>query len=442
MIRRTCVHRLRNAAVLITTLLPTAPVLAANWLMLQGTEPADAPAFKPFGFVGIEFQHTDGSNLPAGPWRGQPLALNQIPPNLEDSSELQFSYVRLGMRGRLFDGKLNYWVSPLAGDNGISRNGTPNVKLTDASATLNVIPYVRIRFGQFKFPGSEEGLQPAILRDYVNLSNVGNQIVNERYFNSDGMPVDDANDLDGPVSGFRDMGVQLFDSFKIGSWEHTYAAMAGTGSGLALYRDSGSERPDWYLYWSSELIFGGKGPYRDGLKLTGWLQDGEREIRTGKEQIKETYDRERYGLGATLRHGAWRAAAEWIKADGMIFNGTDAVAVPGSINNNGMTTASFNMLPDNEADGWYLDAGYTLFDKWELRARYDRLNRGTDSAETERRFETLTLGTTYRFNKHLRVLADYQFRTVEAPRLSGSAMPNQILDEVDDVFSVRLWAKF
>lgn len=439
----TLLDRCRACAILLLTGLFMIPdSFATNWLMLQGTEPQNAPAMKPFGFIGIDYQSTRGSDLPAGPWVGQPMAQNQIPPLLEDSSELLISYARLGIRGQLLDGMLNYWVSPLAGDNGISRNGTPNVKFTDVSATLNLIPHARIRIGQFMFPGSEEGLQPVVLRHYVNASNVGDQLVNERYFDSDGTPVNDANDPDGPASGWRDTGVQVFDTFKTGDWEHTYAAMVGTGSGLAIYNGMGSGQPEWHLYWSSELVFGGKGTFQEGLKLTAWYQAGERDIRVGAAQIEESFDRKRYGIGATYRRGSWRAASEWIKADGMIFNGTDAGAVPGGISNNGKLVASYNVLPDNEADGWYLDGGYTLFNNWELRARYDRLNRGTDSSDTERRFETLTLGITYRFNEHIRVLADYQFRDAEAPGLPRSDVANQILDDVDNLLAVRLWARF
>ncbi len=370
------------------------------------------------------------------------MVLNQIPPNLDETSTLQFSHLRLGLRGRLLDGKINYWLSPLAGDNPISQNGTPNVTFTDVSATVNLIPHARIRIGQFKYPGSEEGLQPAVLRDYIYPSAVNAQIVNERPLDSDGLPPRDANELTGPVSGWRDTGFQVFDAFKTGDWGHTYAVMAGTGSGLAIYNGTGSGTPDWTLYWSSEFAFGGKGPFRDGLKMTGWYQTGERELRAGTQQLKQTFDRTRYGVGATFRRGPWRAAGEWIKADGMIFNGTDGVAVPGSVSNNGALVASYNLLPENKADGWYLDGGYTLFGDWELRARYDQLNRGTDSSLTERRFETLTLGTTYRFNKHLRVLADYQVRDFSAPGLAGSTVPNQILDDVDDLFALRVWAKF
>jgi hypothetical protein len=40
------------------------------------------------------------------------------------------------------------------------------------------------------------------------------------------------------------------------------------------------------------------------------------------------------------------------------------------------------------------------------------------------------------------VLADYEFRDVKAPGLPGGAMPNLILSDVDDLFGVRVWAKF
>ena len=430
------------ASLFWSLLLIAIPVPAANWIMLQGTEPAKAPAYRPFGFVGIEYQRTDGTKLSAGPWKGQPLVLNQIGPQLEDSSGLQFSQVRLGLRGRLLDGRLNYWISPLAGENAISHNGSPNVKFTDLSVTLNLIQHARARIGQFKQPGSEEGLQPAVLRDYIRPTSLTMQLTNERYFDSDGTTADDDNVADGPVSGWRDTGIQIFDAFETGDWEHTYALMTGTGSGLAIYNGTGSGHPEWHLFWSSELVFGGKGAYRDGLKLAGWYQNGEREIRTGATQQKERFSRTRYGLGATFRRGPWRAVGEWVKADGMIFNGTNGAAVPGSLSNNGKLVSSFNVLPKDQADGWYLDGGYTLFDKWELRARYDRLNRATDTRQFERRFETLTLGLTYRHNKHFRILVDYAFRDVEAPGLPGSATPNQILGGVDDVFGVKTWVRF
>ncbi len=425
-------------------LLMAPSAFGVNWVMLQGTEPDTAPAIKPFGFIGIDYQSTAGSTIPAGPWKNQPLIMNEIGPQFEDSDAVQVSHLRLGLRGRLLDGKLNYWVSPLAGYNPISSQGTPNVKFTEVSLTFNLIPHARVRVGQFMYAGSEEGLTPVVQRDYINVSQVSQQITNETYFDSDGAPMNDANDPTGPTSGWRDTGIQLFDSFKTGDWEHTYALMAGTGTGLAIYNGMGTGRPDWHLYWSSEWVFGGMGHTREGWKLTGWYQDGNREIRVGTAQREETFDRTRYGIGTTFRKGPWRAEAEWIGAEGMIYNGTDSMAIPGSIGKMGNKTviASYNVLPDDEADGWYLDGGYSFLDKWEARIRYDRLNRGTASAEAERRFDTLTLGLTWRVHKQVRVMVDYQFRDVDAPRLASNDLPNQILEEVDDLLAARVWITF
>lgn len=182
-------------------------------------------------------------------------------------------------------------------------------------------------------------MTPVVQRDYINVSQVSQQITNETYFDSDGAPMNDANDPTGPTSGWRDTGIQLFDSFKTGDWEHTYALMAGTGTGLAIYNGMGTGRPDWHLYWSSEWVFGGMGHTREGWKLTGWYQDGNREIRVGTAQREETFDRTRYGLGTTFRKGPWRAEAEWIGAEGMIYNGTDSMAIPGSIGKMGNKTS-------------------------------------------------------------------------------------------------------
>ncbi len=100
-------HRCLITAALGAGLTPATPVMATNWIMRQGTEPATAPASKAFGFIGIDPQQTRGSPLTAGPWQGQSMVLNQIPPKFEENSVLQFSHARLGVRGRLLDGKLN-----------------------------------------------------------------------------------------------------------------------------------------------------------------------------------------------------------------------------------------------------------------------------------------------------------------------------------------------
>lgn len=417
---------------------------AANWLALQGTEPAGSgERVNLWGFIQPEFMQTDGTTLRAGPFAGRPAVFNQIAPDQDTDSTFNIRRARIGARGTglPLDSRINYFLLLEAGNNGITANGGGSVRLTDASVTLNYIDGARIRIGQFKYPGSEEGLMAIHVFDYVNFTNVTDQLLLERFFDNDGSVSNmDPNRPNGPVGAFRDIGIQVFDWFNTGAWEHSYALMVGNGNGITRSDDNSDK--DIYLYWASELVFGGKGPKREGLKLYAWHQEGERTIATGPTQTRQNFDRERYGLGLTYRKGKYRLGAEYIRAEGMIFNGTDGGAVAGTLNNAATAVASFNVLPDDEADGWYLDLGYKVLPQLELGVRYDKLNRGTDTAVNEREFETLTVGAQYHFNNKTRAILNYEFRDAEAPGLPGNAVPNQILDSLDDRLSLQLIAIF
>ncbi|HHQ42266.1 MAG TPA: porin [Chromatiales bacterium] len=425
---------------------------AANWLKLQGTEPPGAAArARVWGFIQPEYQRTDGTKLKAGPFSGKDAAFNMVRPDLKTDNGFNVIRARLGVRGTGFplDSRVNYFLLAEFGNNGITRQGGGSVKLTDASVTLNHIKGARIRIGQFKYPGAEEGLQAIHVFDYINFTNVTNQLLLERFFDYDGTgtaggsyTASNGNKPNGPVGAFRDIGIQVFDFFRRGSWEHSYAVMVGNGNGITRGDNNGSK--DVYLYWSSEWVFGGKGPRRQGWKLFAWYQKGDRTITlekgdnsTANDETKDV-ERKRWGVGTTYRRGRWRAAAEYVKAEGMIFNGTDGGAVPGTKNGAGTWVAGFNVLTDEEADGWYVDVGFKPHPAWELDLRYDRLNRGTKVASNERLFETWTLGVQYFFNKKSRLIVNYEFRDAEAPNLADTATPNKILDGMDDRLSAQL----
>lgn len=486
------------------------PAQAANWLMLQGTEPAAASGrAKLWGFIQPEYQQTDGTKLDATvdssgpppargnpyPWDGQPATFNQIRPDLDTNESFNIRRARLGVRGTAMpiDSNVDYFFLIEAGNNGITANGGGSVKLTDASVTFNHLDGARVRVGQFKYPGAEEGLQAIHVFDYINFTSVTDQLLLERFFDNDGscdltnytqtfttpnppnppivqeLPVcDPTNPQNGSVGAFRDVGVQVFDSFGVGRWEHSYAVMIGNGNGIA--RGDNNDDKDLYLYVSSEQVYGGKGPRRDGWKLFGWYQDGERTLDFVEGSPGEqSFDRTRYGIGSTYRRGKFRAAAEFVKADGMIFAGTDGGAVPGAVGLNPVSgnpdrVAGFNIQPKGEADGWYLDFGYRVIPRLELDLRYDVLNRLTDAEAAdgsplpdvdfgngvvvsgadaaERQFETWTLGAQWFFNKKVRLIANYEIRDAEAPNLPGDATPNQVLDAIDDRFSLQVLAVF
>ncbi len=432
------------------TLLSCASVAqSANWLMLQGTEPeGQSERARIWGFVQPEYQTTDGTEIQAGAWSGQKAIFNQIGPELKTDSQFNIRRARIGIRGTGFplDTKVNYFLLVELGNNGITRpgGGTGSAKLTDASITLNHIKGARVRVGQFKTPGSEEGLQAIHVFDYINFTNVTNGLLLERFFNGDGSDTfvtpggnsgsgGDANRPNGSVGAFRDIGIQVFETFKVGNWEHSYAVMVGNGNGIA--RGDNDDNKDTHVYWSSELVYGGKGARRQGWKLFAWNQDGKRTLTTAGAG---EYDRERSGLGTTFRKGKIRAAFEYITADGMIFNGTDGAAVAGSAANGPGTTASFNVETDGEADGWYAHFGYAVLPKLELDIRYDTYDRMTNVSTKERQFDTTTLGAQYFFNKKTRVTFNYEFREGEAPNLPSSHNANKILDGLDDRVSLQL----
>ncbi len=413
---------------------------ASNWLMLQGTEPAgSSEVAKLWGFIQPEYQATDGTKLKAGPWSGQDAIFNQIGPDLDTESQFNIRRARIGVRGVGFplDSNVNYFFLAEAGNNGITKGDGGGVKITDASVTFSHIPGARVRVGQFKYPGSEEGLQAIHVFDYINFTNVTNGLLLERYFDGDGSDTQSANSPNGSVGAFRDVGVQVFDTFKRNDWEHSYALMVGNGNGIA--RGDNDDNKDVYAYWSSEKVFGGKGGRREGWKMFIWSQQGKRTLTLPTEQ---EFDRDRWGLGTTLRKDKYRAAFEYIKADGMIVNGTDGGAVAGSRNNADTATASWNVATDGEADGWYAHFGYAVTPKWELDLRYDVLNRVTDVSANERQFDTWTLGAQYFLNKKTRVIFNYEIRDAEAPNLPGSAVPNQILDGIDNRVALQVLAIF
>lgn len=438
--------------------------LSANWLILQGTEPPGASdRARVWGFIQPEFQQTDGGTIAAGPWSGQPAVFNQIGPDLDSDSTFNIRRARAGVRGTALpiDPNINYFLLVEFGNNAITAPDDQAARISDASVTLNHIKGARVRIGQFKTPGAEEGLQAIHVFDYVNFTNVTNSLLLERHFDFDGSGTrvipgtpptfvnsGQVNNPNGAFGAFRDIGIQVFDAFRPGEghWEYSYAAMIGNGNGIA--RSDNDDEKDIHLYLSAERIFGGKGPRREGWKVFGWYQDGEREITLEQGDADPTndtlrsFDRTRWGLGTTFRRGKYRAAAEYIAADGMIFNGSDGGAVPGSFSNNGATVASWNVLPDEEADGWYVDVGYRVLPKLELDLRYDVLNRATEVASAEREFETLTIGAQYFINRKTRAIVNYEFRDAEAPNLAGSANPNRILDGIDDRFSIQLLAIF
>ena len=435
-----------------------SPVPAANWLMLQGTEPPSAaPRAKVWGLIQAEYQkdysdpNTTGGYIPP----------KLIGPELETQDTFNINRARLAVRGAGFplDDKINYFLMAELGNNGITQPGGSFAKVTDASITLNHIKGARARVGLFKTPGSEEILQGIINFDYINFTEFGNQQLNERLPNDDytpnvapvTLPVAADKSLvtyDKPVAAGRDVGIQLFDSFQRSNWEHSYAVMLGNGNGLSFSDRDDSK--DLYLYWASEKIFSGQGPRREGLKLFAWHQQGERLLDNTDDGIynPRSFDRKRWGVGVQYRKKPFRVTGEYRMADGMVFVGPDKMtfdqnALPDGTNPLGADGAT------GKAWGAYLEAGwYIPKTPWELDARYEHYVRLADDSghpsgnSFESIWKTLTLGVQYHFNPKTRVAFNYLFRDVETADFAAGVGPNAQMDGIGDRLALQVTAIF
>ncbi len=344
-------------------------LFAANWLMLQGTEPTAATErAKLWGLIQGQYQHDFSEANSANQYTANKL----IGPNLTSNKMFNVNRARIGIRGTGFplESKINYFILSELGNNGITM-ASKHVKLTETSVTFNHLPFAWIRVGLFKYPGSEESLQAIHVSNYINFSSVTNGMMLERFPNDDNFfKKKTANDqsantdaqllgvtingLQKPVGAFRDTGLQIFDTIKRWSnWEHSYALMIGNGNGLNLGDNNGNK--NMYYYWSSERIFAGQGGKREGVKLFAWHQSGQRAYdkdfsnetidsydpgadgiagtsddrsakksligrSSGKKQYRH-YQRTRTGLGIKYLKNPYRVSAEYIRGSGMIFLG-------------------------------------------------------------------------------------------------------------------------
>jgi len=441
MINKKILIRTVSSALLLTA---ASTAQSANWLMLQGTEKDGASErARVWGFVQAQYQY---DNSDPGPKGYNPPKL--IGPNLDDQSQFNVNRARIGIRGTGFplDPNVNYFILAELGNNGIT-SGSDGKHLTDASVTLNHIPGARVRMGLFKYPGAEEGLQAIHVFDYINFTTVTNQLLLERFPAStcDGAtplvpctqttdgnngatyaPDADMNQFSRSVGAFRDVGIQVFDTFKAGTWENSYAVMIGNGNGLN-YGDN-DENKDVYLYLSTENVFGGKGGRREGLKMFAWHQDGKR---TKADDRTKTQDRTRSGLGLKYLKRPFRASAEYMQGEGMIFMGQHRPK---------------HMWNDGEASGYYAEAGYYIpGSKWEIDLRYDSYTRdenfrfptpppASSAPGDESTFDTTTIGAQYHFNKKTRMNVEYAMRDFKS---DTKAIDNN-LKGVKDRFAIQV----
>jgi len=433
---------------------------AADWLMLQGAQPemvAPKGVSVPYrrktpklwGFIQANYKNDMGDVFvaPGGPNAGKTLTpFSKLNPDLKDQSGFNIFRARLALRGMADNENLvNYFFMTEFGNNAVNNLvGHRDIAtyFTDASVTLKHIPYAKLRVGMFKYPGSEEGLQAVFVSPYIDFTTMSNQQLLERRVTNVGAgggangDIYTSTSVDQPIGAYRDTGIQIFDTVPVtNTWNITYAYMYGNGNGITM--KASDKQQTHYGYFAVEDDFNKKrGYYHESMKFYAWAQYGDRTLISSVDGEVNAH-RKRSGLGMTYYHSGLRFEAEYVRAQGMIFNGAKDVDTDPLGEN---WQFQFAVGDENKADGGYVNLQYEIVPKkFEVFGRYDAMDRLSNDALQRRKFKTTTLGCSYRFRGPTRIDFNYAMRSAKAP---GNANAQNVLDNMGDRVSVQVTAAF
>lgn len=444
---RSALSAIKNILFISALLFYSSSVYAVNWMLLQGTEPEQV-SHRFFIFAQASYTNDLSREITMGPNAGKRAIAATIGPWFDDDSAIHIRRARAGVRGNFtgvmrndFTRRMNYFVLAEYAPNLLTYKFSGSRERVVApdhfSVTANHFDGARLRFGLFKTPGHEELYQGIVVQNYIELTDFTAKELLERFATgntraspSGGMNVDTGIPVD-ESQGFnaaRDWGVQVFDGFKKSDWEFSYSFMLGRGAGI--HETSRAQNPlEQYYYLSAEKdLPGGAGPWKHGMKYYAWWQKGVRVFET--DPLQTEYDRQRYGIGIRqqgrlLGMGAkQRLDIAYTVADGMVFVGTTGSVADGNL--------MFAAEDGNASRAFMFDYGYSLTDKLELMARWDKheLLYETDGVVwtdgDARNIRTMTYGIQYRFTKKIILTFNFIDRKVTAPNESNPVVQNVV----------------
>ncbi|OJY22953.1 MAG: hypothetical protein BGO98_33530 [Myxococcales bacterium 68-20] len=366
---------------------------AADWPMVQGTEPPNAPPIRPFGVVqvtgsGIIAEPVFGLSPVLAQFEGERASFNTLSPR-GATWGIVVRRARPGVRGVIpgTGGLVSYYLVAELGTVPLARDGPT---LADASITISWIPGARIRVGQFRLPLMDEAVESnASAAEWINVSLPASGLVMEN-------PVRNGR-YDGGASGFRDLGVAVFDTHQRGHMALSYALMVSNGRRGALDDDAKDLTARTMASW----VFSGEAtdPQRQELSIFAWGQRGKRNVDGVSAQ------RIRSGVGIHLEKEPIRIRAELVYASGVIFGGPSPpfAGQPIEVDTFG------------RGIGGYVQARVRLFGNARVGARYDELRRGLDEPSATRVSRSFTPMLEYDIVPRVRLQATYEKRWLFAP---------------------------
>lgn len=418
--------RLITARLLLASLLLFAgPTLGADWLSLQGTEPeGEAGKLRLWGFVQTSYEGyvadaVTGLDGPLAAHEGRVSSVNHV----WGPSRLAFrvNRARVAIRGHLpgTEGRVSTFNALEVGQNGLTAgpNGyQPN--LVDASIALHAPEHgLHLRLGKFKTPLADESMEAVFLTAAtIRFSVVTARLLMER-------PTGPDRTLTGPVSGFRDVGAQLFGVHDLGPTQLSWAAFVSNGTPGLTDED---ERKDLTGRLQLSWLPGKRRPARRE-EISGWIygQTGHRRV-----EADHVTRRTRLGAGAHLRLAGWRARIEGVYANGMIFTGRKPPFAGGAL--------SF----DPDADAWGLTAllTYRIQGIYEVGVMAAHLDQDPDGGPDRRVFDEATFLLRWHPARAFTAALNVTLRRAEAPD-GAPADVQTVLDSMGPYVGLEITAR-
>jgi len=414
-------HRFAVAAVVTASLFATA-AHAADWPIAMGTEEGapDQP-LRPLGFLQVVGEGTSGARVEGlkskalSKYEGARPTFNTVGDS-DASFGLTVRRARIGFRGSVpsTNKQVTYFLSVEAGTAAINRGST--IRLVDGAITFSMLPGARVRVGQFKLPTMDETVEAnPISGELINFSNVALGLMLENKVEK-GVYV-------GGAYAFRDVGIQVFDTFQRRNVALSYQLMVSNGRFGGTDEDNQKDVTGRVM---ASWVFSGKAndPHRQELSLFAWGQHGTRGYGDRR------YERIREGIGVHLEREPIRLRAELVYGSGMLVLGP----------NPPFAGEPIAVAPDGRALGGYAQARVRLFGKLLLGLRYDELHRQLGQGPALRVLRTLTPAIEWDFTPKAKLMFNYEKRWLGAP--DGSEDAQRIAETIADRVLVQATVTF
>lgn len=388
---------------------------AADWPMLSGSEEGrPEEALVPYGYLQFLAESTPFAKPVTGltspsleHFNGEHLSANE-----ETPVTLSIRRARLGVRGTIphTDRRVTYRLSLEAGQNAITRDA--GVTLVDASVSVVVVPGLRLRLGQFKLPMMDETNESIPLTGAMAALSPASLLTLEQ-------PIADGS-FAGQAFGFRDVGVQAFDSVHVDAFEAAWALMGSQGKFNSIDEDGHYDvtaRVQFAWLADPEHPYD---PRRDELAIAAWTQHGEREV------DDRFHPRVREGLALHAHGLQTRSRLELVHASGVIL--MDARhPFPGE---------PVSVAADGEAWGYTAQFTAEPLHGIDVSAQLSELHRLPGTAREEV-LRDVVVGVEWWPTHHLRFQLEYDARAMLIPT-GASADEQHIANAIADVILAQV----